>query len=312
MTATAPAAPSRPPPRWPGWVAGVALLAAFTGLAALGLRRATALRARWPAEADLMYLPTSRTLRALSLGHTELAADLVAARTNVYYGTQLAAKAPQRWLDQYIHTAIDLDPRFHRLYMSGAAMVIYYGGRITPDQVLKANAVLERAIAAFPGDWNFYFQLGFNKFFEAPDAAGRGDPRIPQWRREGVEALRQAALFEEAPAWLPNLTARLLTRQGANELAVRHLEQAYAATSSAETRAQIRAQMQRLASRNLAADVEEGRKQFEADLARAYPYAPEAFSVIAGPRRPPVVTVPGLTGPAIAPPAPPAPQHPEP
>jgi hypothetical protein len=302
--------PSPQRPRWLGWAAGVALLAAFSGLAALGLRRAGALRAGWPAEADLMYLPTSRTLRLLSLGHTELAADLVAARTNVYYGTQLATKAPQRWLDQYIHTAIDLDPRFHRLYMSGAAMVIYYGGRITPDQVMKANAVLERAIAAFPGDWNFLFQLGFNKFFEAPDAAGRDDPRVPQWRREGVEALRQAALFEEAPAWLPNLTARLLTKQGADELAIRHLEQAYAATSSEETRAQIRAQLQLLARRSLGADIEEGRRHFDADLARGYPYAPEAFSVIAGPRRPPGADVPGLTGPAAPPPPSAAPPPP--
>jgi hypothetical protein len=298
-TSTTPA-PAPRPPRWLGWAGGLALLAACVALASLGLRRASALRAAWPAEADLMYLPSSRTLRLLSLGHTELAADLVAARTNVYYGTQLSSKAPQRWLDQYIHAAIDLDPRFHRLYMSGAAMIVYYGGRITPDRVLKANAVLERAIQAFPADWNFYFQLGFNLFFEAPGAAGPADPRIPQWRQQGVEALRQAALFEGVPAWLPNLTARLLTKQGANELAIRHLEQAYAATSSEETRAQIRGQLQLLTTRSLSDHLEEGRKQFEADLARGYPYAPEAFSVVAGPRRLPAVNVPGITGPAAA------------
>ena len=276
------------------WLLGAALLAGCLALAAVGRRQAQGLRDGWPPEADLMYLPPASTLRWLALGHTELAADLVAARTNVYYGTQIASKAPQRWLDQYVHTAIDLDPRFHRLYVSGAAMVVYYGGKITPETVMKSNAILERGLRAYPTEWNFYFQLGFNKFFELPGASSPDDKRIPQWRQEGVEALRQATLFPGVPAWLPNLVARLLTRQGADELALRHLEQAYAATSSDETRAQIRAKLETLQRKRLVDEIEEGRKKFEADLARGYPYAPEAFSVVAGPRAPRWVQVPGL------------------
>lgn len=284
-----------------GWLLAIALFAGFLSLTLVAGGRAQALRGTWPPEADLMYLPPASTLRWLSLGHTELAADLVAARTNVYYGSQIAAKAPQRWLDRYVHTAIDLDPRFHRLYVSGAAMVLYDGGKIAPDTVLKANAILERGVRAFPTEWNFYFQLGFNKFFELPGAAGPDDRRIPQWRQEGVEALRQATLFEEVPAWLPNLVARLLTKQGADQLALRHLEQAYAATSSPETRAQIRAKLETLQRARLLDEIEEGRKKFEADLAAAYPYAPEAFSVLTGPKRPRWVQLPA--GAAGQPPA---------
>jgi hypothetical protein len=285
--------PGKPSGRWQSWALAATLLGSFLSLTLTARRHAAGLRATWPAEADLMYLPPSSTLRWLSLGHTELAADLVAARTNVYYGTQIASKAPQRWLDRYIHTAIDLDPRFQRLYVSGAAMVLYYGGTITPDTVMKANAILERGLRVFPTEWNLYFQLGFNKFFELPGASGPDDRRIPGWRQEGIEALRQATLFPEAPAWLPNLVARLLTRQGADELALRHLEQAYAATSSAETRAQIRAKLETLQRRTLLEQIEEGRQKFEADLARGYPYAPEAFSVLAGPRAERWVRVPG-------------------
>jgi hypothetical protein len=276
------------------WVGALLLFAFGLTLTLVARGQALSLRGGWPPEADLLYLPSARTLRVLSLGHTELAADLVHARTNVYYGTQISTKAPQRWLDQYIHTAIDLDPRFHRLYLTGAAMVVYYGGRITPEQVLKANTILERAIQAFPADWNFYFQLGFNKFYEAPAVADPGDRRIPRWRQEGVEALRQATLFEGVPAWLPNLAARLLTKQGTDEMAIRHLEQAYAATSSEETRQQIRAKLELLQKQRLVDHIDEGRRQFEADLARSYPYAPEAFSVVAGPRRPHAVSLPAL------------------
>ncbi|HEY0710710.1 MAG TPA: hypothetical protein VGG33_28155 [Polyangia bacterium] len=262
----------------------VLLAAGLLAISGLAKQRAGALRATWPPEADVMYLPSSKTLRRLSLGHTELAADLVAARANVYYGTMLATRAPQRWLDQYIHTAIDLDPKFHRLYMSGAAMLVYYGGTITTAAVERANALLARGEQAFPNDWNLPFQLGFNSFWELPATVSPDDPRIPGWRKTGVEALRRAALFEGVPAWLPNLAARLLTKQGADELAVRYLEQAYAATSSEETRAQIRGKLELLKSRQLVDQMEAGRKELEAELARGYDYAPEAFSIIAGPR----------------------------
>jgi hypothetical protein len=274
------------------------LLLLAGGLTFVARRQAAGLRAGWPPEADLMYLPTATTLRRLSLGHTELAADLVAARANVYFGTQLAARAPQRWLDQYLHTALDLDPRFHRLYASGAAMVVYHGGKITPEDVLKANAILERGVKVFPTDWNLVFQLGFNQFFELPSVRP-DDPRLPAWRQAGLEVLRRAALLEGVPPWLPSLVARLLTRQGAEALAIKHLEQAYAATSSAETREQIGAKLEELRGRRLREEVEEGRRQFEADLARGYPYAPEAFSVIAGPRRDHGVELPA-TAPAPA------------
>jgi hypothetical protein len=269
-------------------VAGATLFAflACLLLAGFGRRQASRLRAGWPPEADLMYLPPSKTLRWLTLGHTELGADLVAARANVYYGTQLHSKQPTNLIDRYVNTAIDLDPRFQRLYASGAAMILYYGGTITPDTVLKANAVLERGIKAFPTDWGLYFQLGFNKFFELANAAGPDDPRLPAWRQEGVEALRQASLFDGVPYWLPGLTARLLTKQGAEELAVRQLEQAYAVTSNEQTREEIRLKLQRLKNQHLLREIEEGRRQFEALIKDGYPYANESFGVLMGPRQP--------------------------
>jgi hypothetical protein len=268
-------------------VAGATLFAflACLLLAGFGRQQSTRLRAGWPPEADLMYLPPSSTLRWLALGHTELAADLVAARANVYYGTQLNNKQPTNLIDRYVNAAIDLDPRFQRLYASGAAMILYYGGKITPETVLKANAVLERGIKAFPTDWNLYFQLGFNKFFELANSAP-DDPRVPAWRQEGVEALRQASLFDGVPYWLPGLAARLLTKQGAEELAVRQLEQAYAVTSSEQTREEIRLKLQRLKSQHLLREIEEGRRKFEALLQAGYPYAEESFSVLMGPRQP--------------------------
>jgi hypothetical protein len=287
----------------------LATAALALGLAVVGKQRANALRSTWPAEADLMYLPSATTLRRLALGHTELAADLVAARANVYYGSQLVARGQSRWLDQYLHTAIDLDPAFRRLYVSGAAMLVYYGGNITTEAVEKANAVLARGEKAFPGDWNIPFQLGFNLFFELPGTVSADDARVAHWRQAGADAFRRAALFEGVPNWLPNLTARLLTKQGGDELAIRHLEQAYAATSSEETRAQIAGKLELLKHKRLVLQMESGRKELEAELAQGYDYTPEAFTLIVGPRQPRSVQLPGFARgkPAPAPPSPPSP-----
>lgn len=265
--------------------AGMALaLAGLTAASFFCLQQANRLRATWPPEADTFYLPSSRTLRTLSLGHHELAADLVAARANVYFGTQIMTKGPQRWLAPYVNTAIDLDPHFHRLYTSGAAMVIYNGQTITLEAVQAATALLERGVATFPLDWELKFQAGFNYLFELPRLVKADDPRAPQWRQKGVEALRQAALFEGIPDWLPNLVARMLTKDGSQDLAIRHLEQAYAVATSEDARTQIRFKLVALKGQQAYRQLEEEKRRFEERIKQRYPYAPEAFSVIA-PRR---------------------------
>ncbi|HXU84023.1 MAG TPA: hypothetical protein VN914_21660, partial [Polyangia bacterium] len=214
----------------------------------------------------------------------------VAARGNVYFGTQILGKGEQRWLARYVNTAIDLDPYFHRLYLSGAAMNIYNGKAITLERMQDSTALLERGMTTFPLDWELKFQVGFNYLFEMPRQVSADDPRAPHWRQKGVEALRQAALFEGIPDWLPNLVARMLTKEGSQDMAIKHLEQAYAVASSEEARAQIRAKLVELKGRQFSRQLEEEHKKFQATVKARYPYAPEAFSVIA-PRRPRSVDV---------------------
>jgi hypothetical protein len=247
-------------------------------------------RATWPPEADTFYLPPSSSLRILSLRHTELFADLIHARANVYFGTQITAKMPTKWLASYLHTAIDLDPKFQRLYVSGSAMLVYNGQRIVPEMLLAANGLLERGYKAFPLDWEIPFQLGFNYLYELPGSAHQDDPRIPKWRQKGVEYLRQAAYFEEVPYYLPNLVARMLTKQGSDDLALKHLERTYALTSNEKAREQIREKLTALNGQRAMQRLEEEWNVYRRMLQQCYTYAPEAFSIILGPR----LTAPGV------------------
>ncbi len=261
----------------------VGLLGCFI-TASLCLGHATKLRATWPPETDTFYLPPSSSLKVASMGHTELAADLLHARANVYFGTQMHARVPTKWLANYLHAAMDLDPKFERPYLAGAAMLIYNGQRITPDMVLAAIGVLERGHKAFPFDWEFPFQIGFNYLFELPQDAGEDDPRVPGWRQRGVDFLRQAALYEGVPYYIPNLVARMLTKQGAEDLAIQHLEQAYAVASNPDERAKIHSKLIALHARRASTDLEEGLKAYRRMIDQGYPYAPEAFSVVVGRR----------------------------
>ena len=126
-------------------------------------------------------------------------------------------------------------------------MLVYTGKEFSVDALLAADRILTRGARAFPSDWEIWFQLGFNLLFELPPLAGEDDPRVPAWRQRGVEALRQATLLDGVPPWLPNLAAQMLTKQGGDALALRHLEQTYAVTSDQATREQIRAQAGRAA-----------------------------------------------------------------
>jgi hypothetical protein len=280
---------------WAGVLgAGFALLLLLFTRAAL--QRSLHLRSGWPPEADTLYLPGATALRLASLGHRELAADLVAAQANVYFGAQLSARGQHRWLSRYLTTAIDLDPKFHSLYRRGAAMLMYTGRPFSVEAVEAANRLLERGVREFPGDWEIFFQLGFNLLFELPPLAGEDDPRVPEWRQRGVEALRQATLLDGVPPWLPNLAAKMLTKQGSEALAIKHLEQTYAITSNPETRVQIRHRLGQLRGRSAALELERGAEELRRLISERYPFAPEAFSIVAGPRFEPGVDLTALLG----------------
>jgi tetratricopeptide (TPR) repeat protein len=282
----------------------VICLGALSGVASLCLARSSRLRAAWPAEADTFYLPPSSALRIATLGHTELAADLIHARANVYFGTQLHARVPTKWLAKYLDTAIDLDPQFERLYLAGAAMVIYNGQKITPEMVLESIRLLERGRKAFPFKWELPFQMGFDYLFELPQDAGEDDPRVPTWRQRGVEMLRQAALYDGVPYYVPTLVARMLTKTGGDDLAIRYLEQAYAVTTNPEARQQIKLKLEGLRGQRAGEHLEEALRSFQQLVADRATGSPEAFAIVVGPRTTALGQLAEPAAPVHAPPQP--------
>jgi hypothetical protein len=255
----------------------VLLLTATLALQTAALGR----RARFAAEKDILYLPRPAALRALSLGHSELAADLVFMRALVYFGGEMATTRQYEWLDNYLSTIIALDPTWKTPYRWAGVATMYNGRPIDNAAVGASSHFLEMGIRHFPSDWELPFMLGCNYLFElkTDNPAERS-----AWQRQGAEWVRHAAIVGGAPSWVPLLAATILKREGQDEAAVKHLEEVYRTTEDEETRVQVR---NRLLSLKAKVDVERDerdRAAFETAWRRTLPYVPPDFFVIAGPR----------------------------
>jgi len=240
-------------------------------------------RKRFPAESDQLYLPRPSALRTLSLGHHELAADLVFVRALVYFGTQLGSERNYRWLDNYLDTIVKLDPQWITPYRWAGVASIYDGRTITNASVMQSSHFLELGVKQFPDDWNLAFMLGCNYLFElhTDDPAQKAE-----WRRIGVTYIRHAALVGGAPPWVPLLAATVMREGGDQEAAVHHLEEVYLSTTDKATREEVRKRLLALASQVDLAQVEGARASFERRWLETVPYAPADFYLALGPAPP--------------------------
>ena len=267
--------------------AAVALVVAT----ALAQRRTSGLRATFPADEDLVYLPRAEALQRSALGHRELMADLVFMRTVLYFATELTGDKDYRWLDRHVDTVIALDPRFHAAYTFGGRATMYNGLIINNRMVESSNHFLRAGIEQFPNDWELAFMLGCNYLFElkTDDPAQRRT-----WRRLGADWLRRAALAGGGPSWLPGLAATIMTKEGEAEAAVRYLEEAYMTAATAEQREDIRRRLL-LQRRELLPKLQEAEQRFRTAWQATLPYAPGDLFVLVGEPRSPRLDLAALT-----------------
>lgn len=249
-------------------------------------------RARFPVGEDILYLPRPSALRAMSLGHTELMADLVFMRGVVYFGAELEQKGEQRWLEHYLDTINELDPRWQTPYRWAGVATMYNGKTITNRMVLQSNRFLERGVRQFPDDWQLPFMLGCNYLFELKT----DDPKQrAEWRRTGGEWVRHAAIVGGAPSWVPLLAATIMRQEGQEEAAMRHLEEVYLSTQDEKTREEVRNRLVGLHAKIDLVREQREHNAFEAAWRKTLPYAPADLFVAVGARRPERMDVAALS-----------------
>ncbi|MSP62478.1 MAG: hypothetical protein EXR72_19520 [Myxococcales bacterium] len=250
------------------------LLIASTG----GFHHWTAgLRGTFPADQDLVFLPRTRVIGASSLGHRQLAADLIFLRTLLYFSTQLAKAKNYDWLERHLDAVNELDPDFRAPYVFGIRATMYNGNTITNQMVFASTHFGEAGLLRFPRDWELAFAVGCNYIFELDT----NDPKQKEkWRRIGVGYVRRAALHG-GPAWLSGVASRIMTQDGETDAAIRYLEETYLTARDEPTREHVRRLLVAKHKGNLGRLIA-AQEAFNSGWQAAAPYAPSDFYVLLG------------------------------
>ena len=196
------------------------LVAAFVG-SVFSLNEVEAARGNQATLEEILYIPSAKTLKRMSLGYSGVLADIYWTRAVQYYGRKLSTRrADLRYdlLPPLLDITTDLDPHLIVAYEFGS---IFLSQRppVGAGQPDKAVALLEKGIRANPDYWRLYFDLGFIHFFD------RKDPKAAQ------QAFEKGSENPKALSWMKALAASMAERANDPQTALNLWTKLYETTS---------------------------------------------------------------------------------
>ena len=150
-------------------VIGAALVIALFAGSVAGRRQVEKIQGPQAALDEVLYLPSGKTVKRLSLGYSSLMADIYWTRAVQYFGSRhLNHSGRYEILYPLLDITTDLDPQLIVAYESGS---IFLSQRVPEGagQPDKAVALVEKGIRANPSYWRFYFTLGFIHYMDRHD-----------------------------------------------------------------------------------------------------------------------------------------------
>jgi hypothetical protein len=184
-------------------IVAVAAAAALAGAIAVQAGRDRAFPRAQQEAAEILYVRSGPALDRMALGYDALLADVYWIRALQHYGgnhlKRLSGSADYRLLYPLLDIATSLDPYFNIAYRFGAIFLSegYPEGPARPDQ---AVALLRKGIAARPGRWQYYHDIGFVYYWHIHD------------NKAAAEWIQRAAAQPGAPNWLGPLAATMLVK----------------------------------------------------------------------------------------------------
>lgn len=149
---------------------------------------------------EVLYIPSSRTLKRMSLGYSGLLAGVYWTRAVQYYGGRQRQAAPRYdLLYPLLDITTDLDPHLIIAYQFGSVFLSQKPpvGAGQPDQ---AVALVEKGIRANPDYWQLYYTLGFIHFWDRKDY------------KAAEQAFRKGAENPHALYWMKVMAASMAAR----------------------------------------------------------------------------------------------------
>lgn len=179
--------------------------------------------------AELVYLPPTRFLRAVSLGYEQALANVLWFRTISYFGRHYQSDRIYPWLASMCNVVTDLDPRAEHVYR--------FGGVILPweaDRIDDGIALLEKGVRNLPDSWQLQYMLGFSYYFFSDDLSAAS------------QALRTASLLPGAPDFVSRLAASVDAAYRGPRSAVEFLAEVERHDANGEMRGIIHARIREL------------------------------------------------------------------
>ena len=151
-------------------IASAVLLLSFSG-SVLALHKVDSERGQQATLEEVLYLPSGKVLKRLSLGYSGLLADIYWTRAVQYFGSRHLHSDPStryELLYPLLDITTDLDPHLIVAYQFGSIFLSQQPpeGAGEPD---KAVALVEKGIRENPDYWRLYFTLGFIQYLDRRD-----------------------------------------------------------------------------------------------------------------------------------------------
>ncbi len=255
-----------------------ALIAALALAGARCARQAAALEAP-RVLADEPYAPAAATAPLVALGYRELFADLLFFRLQGYFG---GSETTAHGIAALVEAIVALDPQYHRIYEWGARAITLAGRGVDNDAFLRALAVLATGAQQFPEDWKLPYLAGqiYTQDLQTTNAVQRR-----AWDERGTLLTESALRKPNAPAEAATWAATMRTRLGQHQRAVDGLREMLLVTNDDQVRQRLLAKLADLeqgSANELAAELLDARRHFEAEWQAARPAVPLAMYLIIG------------------------------
>jgi tetratricopeptide (TPR) repeat protein len=180
-------------------------------------------------ETFLLYLPSGRLLKPLTLGYHEMAADLLWIKTIDYFGGHYAGDKSYTWLYHMLDLVTTLDPRFVSPFNFGAVVL-----SMEAKQEENSEKFLEKAMRLHPTVWQFPFYMGFNLYFYKKDY------------KEASRYIGMAARLPGSPSYLSRFAAHVYVTAGDKSSGLILLREIYRNTKDEKMKKEILRKMQEL------------------------------------------------------------------
>lgn len=230
-------------PRQINYAAVLLLIVAFAG-SVITLNRVEMVRGKQATLEEILYIPSGKALKRLSLGYSGILADIYWTRAVQYYGGKIRERDENTRYDllsPLLDITTDLDPHLIVAYEAGSVFLSQPRpvGAGEPD---KAVALVEKGIRANPDYWRLYFTLGFIHYLDRHDykaaqqafEKGSENPRALYWMKVLAATMAQRADDPNTAIYLWSRIYESVEDKMVRENALQHIAAAHVDLDIAE------------------------------------------------------------------------------